>query len=246
MAQTLPSSEDLAASVGRQAGTDPVQRLRLAVETAHRLNELSDALVERFVTEARKAGISWAEIGELFGMSKQAAQKRYAAAPTTGGWPGLAPAAQEALNLAGNEARQLGHNHVGTEHALLGLLATDAGMAAHALAGLGVRRDAILAETCLEGAGPLPHDCLGVQPRLKRALELAGRVADGLGHRRANTEHVLAAIVQTPDALATELLRRQGVEPQDVLRELGRRLGVDPEVLVLARRRRRRLRRAAA
>src|SRR2546423_7894381 len=243
-----PGADDLAACVAARAGSDPAERLRVAIDTDRRLSELGDGLVERFVIEAREAGISWADIGELFGTSKQAAQKRYATSATPGAWPGLGPAAQEAMNRAGEEAQRLGHNYVGTEHALLGLLATNAGMAAPPLAELGVRRDAILAQTCFEGAGPLAHDCLGVQPRLKRALELAGRVAGELGHRRANTEHVLAAIVQDADALATELLRRLGVQPHDVLQEVAGRLGVDPEMLVVARprRRRRRMRRAAA
>jgi len=242
-----PRVEQLAASIVRE-GADASERLRLAVDASRRLHDLSDELVERFVTDARRDGLSWAEIGDLFGTSKQAAQKRYGAASAAGDWPNLAAAAQEAMSRASDEARRLDHTYVGTEHALVGLLDTERGTAAHVLAQLGVRRSAVLAQTCLSrGEGALPLDCLGVRPRLKRALERATQLARELGHDRADTEHLLATIVQDPQAMATELLRRVGVRPGDVLRELGRRLEVDPDTLVVGRpRRRRRLRRATA
>lgn len=238
----LPTLDRLAASVLEEAGDDRAGRLVRAIETGRELTELGDGLVERFVDDARAGGLSWSEIGALFGTSKQAAQKRYGA--TTGAWPGLAPAAQQAMNRAGRDAHHLGHTHVGTEHALLGLLATDAGMAADALRELGLEREAVLAGLG-PSEGPLRHDCVGVRPRLKRALEGAGRIAANLGHRPADTEHVLAALVADGDALATEIIGALGVTPEDVRRVLARRLDVDASQLVV-RRRRRRLGRALA
>src|SRR3954452_12481722 len=108
-----PTVEDLAAAIARRSD-EVSERLRLAVEAGRRLNDVSDGLVERFVTEARRGGLSWAEIGELFGTSKQAAQKRYGAPATVGDWPNLAPSAQAAMNRAGDEARRLDHNYIGT------------------------------------------------------------------------------------------------------------------------------------
>jgi hypothetical protein len=242
----LPSPDELATLVKARAGQEPAARLHVAIEIDRELSEAGDAVIERFVAEARAAELSWTQIGELFGTSKQAAQKRYGAAQP-GGWPGRwAPAAQHALNSAGDQARELGHNYLGTEHALLGLLAAREGLAAHVLADLGVTREAILAQ--LPGpCEPRPYECLGVAPRVKRALEAARGIADALGHRVANTEHLLAGIVTVPDALATEILAGLGAGPDEVRTALAGRLGVDRELLVVQRRRRRRhLRRAAA
>jgi Clp amino terminal domain, pathogenicity island component len=241
-----PSVDDLA-EVVRARGHDqpPAARLRIAIELGRELTDAADELIERFVAEARATGLSWTEIGQLFGTSKQAAQKRYGATTVreVGQWPGCwAPAAQHALDQASEEARELGHNYVGTEHALLGLVAAKDGLAAHVLDALGVTRERILTQDCVGPSGQArPYDCLGVQPRLKQAFEHSRRIAEQLGHRVANTEHLLAGVLAVPDALAVEILNRVGVSADDVREALARRLGVDVQRLSVARRRRQRL-----
>lgn len=239
----LPDVETLAAHVAATADL-PTARLQRAVGVSRELAELGDQLIERYVSEARAAGVSWSEIGQAFGTSRQAAQKRYGARrPQEGTWPGRwAPPARHALDTATEQAGLLGHNYVGTEHVLLGLVGAEDGIAAHVLQELGVTLDALHGQACLAPRGPRPYACLGVMPRLKRALELAGHIAERHGHQWANSEHLLAAIVQVPDALAVALLDSVGVSPGDVRAGLARRLDVDPESLLPARRRRRRLR----
>jgi ATP-dependent Clp protease ATP-binding subunit ClpC len=150
------------------------------------------------------------------------------------------PSARRALDHAGEQARELGHNFVGTEHALLGLLAARDGLAAHVLADLRVTRQGVLSE--LPGPWePRPYECLGVMPRLKRSLEHARRVAGRFGHQVAGTEHLLAGILAVPDALAVEILQCCGVSADAARAALAERLDVDPEELVVAARRRRRL-----
>lgn len=244
----LPSPDALAALVTDSASDDsPAERLRRAVDVSRRLTERADELVERFVLEARTAGVSWAEIGEAFGTSKQAAQKRYAVVGARVGlWPPhLADAAQRAMERAVEAASELGNNYVGTEHALVGLVETESGLAAYALADLGVTRKGVLRQLPPVGE-PRPYDALGVMPRLKRALELAGELAARLRHRQVNTEHLLAAIVQVPDAYAVCILDKLGVGAKDVRAALAARMSVDKELLVVQRRRRRRLGRTAA
>jgi hypothetical protein len=241
-----PSVDELAELVRARAHEQPPgARLRTAIELARELTHAADDLIERFVTEARAEGLSWTEIGQLFGTSKQAAQKRYGAtvAEEGGRWPGRwAPAAQHALVQAGEEARRLGHNYVGTEHALLGLVAAEDGLAAHVLDDLGVTRERILAQECVSALGePRPYAALGVLPRLKQALEHSRRIAEGLGHRVTNTEHLLAGILAVPNALAVEILKRLGVSADDVREALAGRLDVDVQRLSVTRRRRRRL-----
>ena len=241
----VPPLDTLAQDVRERAGENAAARLQAAIETGRELTDAGDALVERFVAEARGAGLSWSQIGESFGTSKQAAQKRYGATSPPGAWPGdrLAEPARQVLIRALEEARSLGHSYVGTEHVLLTLTDPGAGIAAHALADLGVSRADVLAE--LPPACHPRRESLGMMPRLKRALELAAQQAEQLGHGRANTEHLLSAIVAIPDALATCILRERGISRDDVLAALGIRLGVPPTQLALPRQRRR-LRRFAA
>jgi len=226
-------------------GQAPAARLRVAIEIGNELSDAGDALVERFVSEARAAGLSWAQIGEQFGTSKQAAQKRYGTgAGREVGWPGtLAPSAHHALVRAEQEARELGCDYVGTEHLLLGLLAAEAGLAARVLTDLGVTREGVLGTSCMRASAPRrrQHDRLSVMPRLKLALEDARRIAARLGHGVPSSEHLLAGIVSVPGAMAVEILRRLGVSARDVRKALAVEFGVDAERLVVNRSRRRRL-----
>jgi ATP-dependent Clp protease ATP-binding subunit ClpA len=244
----LPSQDELAARVQAraQAIDDPshAARLRIAIEVGHELSAAGDALVERFVAEARAAGLSWTQIGQQFGTTKQAAQKRYGAGAAEDDWSGRwAPAAEHALAGAWEEARELGYHYVGTEHLLLALLAADEGVAADVLVGLGVTREGILATSCMAGASPgsRQHEHPAVMPRMKQAMEHAGRIAARLGQRVPDTEHLLAGVLVVPGAMAVEILRRLGVKPGEVRGELAAQLDIDPERLVVTRRRRRRL-----
>jgi Clp amino terminal domain, pathogenicity island component len=215
--------------------------LRAAIEHSRELTELSDALIGRRVEEARAAGASWTEIGQLFGTSKQAAQQRY------GGGIGdparWTPDARDALDRAAAEARRLGHEHVGTEHVLLALAAAP-GIAAEVLGDLGVTAERILATSCMQaGAGRAAPDArLQLMPRLKQALEHGRRIAEGLGVRLADTEHLLAGVVAVDDSMAVEILRRLRVSVDDVRGALAERLAVEPERLGAGSRRHRRLR----
>src|ERR671932_506802 len=128
----------------------PLTRLRTAIELGRELNDLADDLIGRYVAEARAAGVSWTEIGRAFGTSKQAVQQRYGAPGEPESWPGpWAPAARAALERAGEEARALGHDHIGTEHLLAALAAGERGAAGEVLRGLGATRERMLATTCM-------------------------------------------------------------------------------------------------
>jgi hypothetical protein len=243
----LPAIEALAALVSdRAGGQGRATRLREAIDVGRELTEISDALIGRFVAEARASGLSWTEIGQAFGTSKQAAQKRYGTAvDDLGRWPGRwTPAANDALDQAGDQARRLGHSYVGTEHVVLALVTAERGIAGEVLRALGVSGDLMLAISCMQAGADQrgPREPLSVMPRLKQALEHGRHVADGFGARRAETEHLLAGILAVPDCMAVEILRRLGVSADDVRTALAERLDVDPQRLGTRRRRRRRLR----
>ena len=194
----IPTIAELAAVVEARVEKQlPATRLRAAIALSRELTDSSDALIGHFVAEARAAGLSWTEIGQLFGTSRQAAQQRYGATiEEPGRWPGRwTPAARAALDQAGGEARTLGHDYLGTEHVLLALATAEGGGAASVLGDLGVARDRVLSTSCMQagsGAGAPPH-ARPVMPRLKQALEHSLRLADGLGAPLADTEHLSPA-----------------------------------------------------
>jgi hypothetical protein len=244
--ERLPTIEELAALArDRAEGHVPASRLRAAIDLGRELTELSDELIGRFVAEARASGLSWTEIGRAFGTSKQAVQQRYGAAvDDLGRWPGRwTPAANDALDQAVEQAQRLGHDYVGTEHVVLALVTAERGIAGEVLRGLGVSGDRLLATSCMHAGADQhdPREPLSVMPRLKQALEHGRHVADGLGLRLADTEHLLAGILAVPDSMAVEILRRLGVSAEDVRAALAERLDVDPQRLGTSRRRRRRL-----
>jgi hypothetical protein len=242
----LPTIDELVAIVeARVADEPPATRFQVAIDVGRELTDLGDILIGRFVGQARETGLSWTEIGQLFGTSKQAVHQRYGSAlAESGGWPGRwTPTAGAALNRAAAEARELGHDYIGTEHGLLALVCAEGGVAAKVLADLGVTRERMLGTSCMQSNpdAPIRGDCLSVMPRYKQALEHSRRIADGLGVSRADTEHLLAGIVAVPDSMAVEILRRLKVGADDVRRALAERLDVDPQQLGSPRRRRRRL-----
>jgi hypothetical protein len=126
--------------------------------------------------------------------------------------------ARRTVVLAQEEARALGHDHIGTEHLLLGLLRESAGVAATALTSFGISLDAARARAA--GAGTTHPDAPGqaaaeghipFTPQAKRALELALREALRLGHDYIGTEHILLGLVREPGCRAAAILLEFGV-----------------------------------
>lgn len=231
----------------RASSPAALDRLGTAVAVVEELRSEGDQLLDRFVGEARRDGCSWTQIGETLGISKQAAHQRFLPADqATGGWPAHATDLVRRAVLTGqHEARAMGHDYLGTEHVLLGLLAERDGVAHHALAGLGVEQTAVRARIeARVGVGPPRQwDPAGVAPRLKRALELARSHARALGHRCMNTEHLLLAFGDVSDSVAAQILCDLDAPPDAVREHIATMLGLDVEHL-RPRRHRRRLRRA--
>jgi hypothetical protein len=226
------SLEALIEHVERQA-SGPLERLGTAVSTSDDLHAIGDDLVGRFVEDARRGGCSWAEIGGVLGVSKQAAQQRF---PSAGAqvWPvGFREDAQRALAAAGEHARRLGHPYLGTEHVLLALAEQTDSLAGRVLADLEVTSATVeraidgLAARGTPSAGPI-----GVSGRVKRALEHARQEGRRLGHRCPGAEHLLLVISTDEDGAAARILLGLGVPPARLREALAARLGPDAEELV--------------
>lgn len=137
--------------------------------------------------------------------------------------------ARYVLVLAQEEARLLGHQFIGTEHILLGLLHEGEGLAAQALTLLGVTLDAAR-EKVAETIGPVKRQAHGsppFTPRARKLLELSLREQLELGHNGIDTEHMLLGLVRQGESVAISVLRQLAVEP-DVLRQRLRSLMNDP------------------
>jgi hypothetical protein len=130
------------------------------------------------------------------------------------------PPARAAIVHAQEEARDLEHEYIGTEHILLGVLRAEDGLASPVLRSLGVTIDATRAAV-IEDVGRGPGKDVGCRkegpgipftPRAKKSLELALREALRLGHDYIGTEHLLLGLIRDPDFVARKLLAAQGVD----------------------------------
>jgi ATP-dependent Clp protease ATP-binding subunit ClpA len=128
--------------------------------------------------------------------------------------------ARRAVVHAREEARRLDHEHIGTEHLLLGLLHDDAEGSAQALGnvgvGLGTAR-AQVEELAGRGervvAGEIPFT-----PRAKKVLELSLREALQLGHDYIGSEHILLGLLREGDGVGVQALRRCEADSDEVRR----------------------------
>jgi hypothetical protein len=219
----------------RSTSDDPLDRLAAASLRHDELTDRADQLLDHFVHAARDANCSWAQIGEVLGVTKQAAQQRHGRWQLRNlpdlmkGWlgkrPGLfqrfTPRARNVVVDAQEAARSLGHGHVGTEHVLLGILGNPDSLAAKALGRWELTRADVLAdldERVGRGDPATTPKHIRFDAHAKKSLELALREALQLGHNYIGTEHELLGIVRADGGLAAAILRDRGISPDEVRR----------------------------
>ncbi|GAA0596803.1 ATP-dependent protease ATP-binding subunit ClpC [Virgibacillus siamensis] len=134
--------------------------------------------------------------------------------------------AQKVLALSQEEAVRLGHNNIGTEHVLLGLVREGDGIAAKALQSLGLEVSKIQEEVeKLIGVGKQPMQTIHYTPRAKKVVELSQDEARKLGHSYVGTEHILLGLIREGEGVAARVLNNLGVSlnkaRQQVLQLLG-------------------------
>lgn len=134
--------------------------------------------------------------------------------------------AQRVLSLAQEEAVRLGHNSIGTEHILLGLIREGEGIAAKALMNLGLSLEKIQEEVeTLIGRGQEKPLNTPYTPRAKKVIELSFDEARKLGHTYVGTEHILLGLIREGEGVAARVLNNLGVSlnkaRQQVLQLLG-------------------------
>ena len=126
--------------------------------------------------------------------------------------------ARRVVVLAQDEARNLNHNYIGTEHLLLGLITEGEGVAAKALDMMNIERDQVreaVIDIIGEGEKPVEGH-IPFTPRAKRIFELSLREALQLGHNYIGTEHLLLGLLKEGEGVAAQVLTKLGADLSQV------------------------------
>jgi hypothetical protein len=236
MSQPPVRLDELISYITTTDGT-ALDHVSAAVRISEQLGELADHLIGHFVDQARKTGASWTDIGQSMGVTKQAAQKRFVPRPTDTDWQSLLSGAfppdpvkfsrftdraKRAVIAARQEAIKRRHDRVLPEHLILGMLHEQEGLAARAIAALGVSPEAVRA--ALGAALPAVVIPAGVTPghvpfdsRTLKVLELTLREALALGHNYIGTEHILLGLLEEEESLGGGTLAGLGITKERAL-----------------------------
>ncbi|GMH26129.1 hypothetical protein Nepgr_027972 [Nepenthes gracilis] len=137
------------------------------------------------------------------------------------------------IMLAQEEARRLGHNFVGTEQILLGLIGEGTGIAAKVLKSMGINlKDARVEVEKIIGRG---SGFVAVEipftPRAKRVLELSLEEARQLGHNYIGSEHLLLGLLREGEGVAARVLENLGADPANIRTQVIRMVGENTEAV---------------
>ncbi len=137
--------------------------------------------------------------------------------------------ARHVLSLAKENAEEMNHAYIGTEHVLLGLL-DEGGTASEALLELGLdsKRVKTLVQRMSRSATRRPAGRVELAPGTKRLLELAVDEARRQGQHYIGTEHLLLGLVRQTDGIVVDILRQFGVTPEQVRRQIQKSLSEGP------------------
>ena len=126
--------------------------------------------------------------------------------------------AQRVLTFAQEAALELGHDYVGTEHVLIGLIKVKNGVAAKALNELGLSAETIIEDVEEHiGRGNKKASSVYMTPRVKHVLELAVEVANHMNHNYVGTEHILLGLLSDGGGVAVGLLRNHNIRASDIV-----------------------------
>jgi ClpA/ClpB-like protein len=196
-----------------------------------------DQMEPELVARALQAGATWSDVARALGVSKQAAHRKHRELARTlklsspGGGPKVLVTAEarRAIQLARDEARQLGQPAVGTEHILLGILRCRGSQAVQTLNALGVTHEAarLCVQPTMPGLAP-DHapgdgeggDRQGVTPHARRILEGSLREAVKRREGYIGVEHILLALLTDSRNGAVQTLEALKTTPKAIRRRL--------------------------
>ncbi len=135
---------------------------------------------------------------------------------------------RKVIQLAREEAMRFNHDYIGTEHLLLGLVKEGEGIAATALANLGVDLKTLRLEVeklVEQGPSTVSVGEIPFNPQAKKVLELAVEEARKFGHNYIGTEHLLLGLIKEGEGIAAHVLENMKVDVERVQREIVKLLG---------------------
>ena len=138
--------------------------------------------------------------------------------------------AKKSIEIADDISLELGHNYIGTEHMLYGLIKEGEGIASKVLTNKGITEEKV--EKKIEemlGKGKEIEQSLGFTPRAKRILENAFLEARKIGYNFIGTEHLLLAILKEKDCIATRIITEFNVEISKIYNEIANVINEDDE-----------------
>lgn len=131
--------------------------------------------------------------------------------------------ARQTVIRAQAESASLGHNYIGTEHILLGLLSEESGgVAQKALSACGISPDGVRAqiEEVVGGGERVPNAHIPFTPRAKRILELALKEALLFGHSYIAPDHILLGLLREGEGVGAKVIQNEGIELNQVRHQL--------------------------
>jgi hypothetical protein len=232
----VPQLDALIRSVEAKMPNDSaLDRVRLASQAAAELTHLGDSLIDHFVQEARHHGFSWAQIKRELRRTQEEANQD----PETANlqqpamsffdnlqesdvFPNLNGSARQVLRTAREEAESLGHNILGTEHVLLGLVREREGIAHQVLESFGLCADKVRVRLreevgASEGVAIRPGR---LSPRALEVLEISWRESQDLGHSQTGTEHLLLGLITEGKGVGARVLTELGVDFEELRRSI--------------------------
>ena len=130
--------------------------------------------------------------------------------------------ANEVLNLAIKAAENYGHNYIGSEHILIGLIKEGSGIGASVLNERGATLDEIdsLIKSEIGTGSPTRLTPEDFTPRSKRIIELSFQIARSMRHSFVSTEHLLISLINETDSYAVKFLNELGINERELVEEL--------------------------
>lgn len=129
---------------------------------------------------------------------------------------------RKVIMMAQEEAVNLNHNYIGTEHILVGLVKESEGIAGKVLRDLGIEADRILEDIeKIVGRGKYQEVSeITFTPRAKKVLELASQEASRLGQNYIGTEHILLGLIKEGSGVATRILTEMGIDLENMYSQI--------------------------
>lgn len=186
-----------------------------------------DAAVRR-IGEARALQKEFAKAGRWTLLFRLKVRMGSLFASSDPAWADFTDSARQTLALAREEAPRMHHDFIGTEHVLLGLTESPAGVVPKIMQRLGVDSAKVRLEIekwvgLGQPAARIPAE-IPYTPRAKRALSLAAKEAKALNQSQIGAEHIFLGLLLEGHGVAALVLKSLGVDPERIRAEIRREL----------------------